>query len=613
MTSHFAEIDFKTQQGVEELDFTAPGQLVLANLNIDSALAESTEISLWELSNYSAVEWWLADYKPKPSDTNLEKVRGYLEAFYHFCAVEDWHRGSLIIFTRLNNFTNQCLDKQLGNWGYYREQLDFYSKLLGKFFFEPELDAMFLIGMGFSYNELGEYEKALDCSQKCLEIAQKTKLSGWEINALVTMGSTYYYLGDMSNAIKYHQKSLALGQKGENHYVMSALLGLANAYQELGDYRKAIESGQQALEIAQEIKDRHAEGTVLGNMGSSYHCLGKPNKAIECHQKSLKIARETQSRRIEITALGNLSLDYCLIGKYSQAIEHSLQALEISKEIQNLSGEELALASLGAVYEYIKNYPESIKYYNQSLIIATQVQDRRRQGKLLFNLGNVYCQVKIFNKALDCYQKSLELAREELLLLKQSKTQVNNYRIEIPNYSPFVRHFLPDMRWIDRRGEAGILASIGNTYHHLGNYEAAIDYFQECLEILREINDLHLEAKLLWSMGNSYYNLENYEAAIESYNETLSIARQINDSPIEIMALKHLGASYYKIAGLYHLRSQHSSVGDYEKHKEANKNLIKYSSQSIKHNFHAYALSLSNSVTNWLQSNIYKFCNFFKN
>jgi hypothetical protein len=67
---------------------------VLANLNVDSSLAESTKIFLWELSNYSAVEWWLTEYKPKPDAPNLEKVRGYLEAFHHLCEVEDWEKAS---------------------------------------------------------------------------------------------------------------------------------------------------------------------------------------------------------------------------------------------------------------------------------------------------------------------------------------------------------------------------------------------------------------------------------------------------------------------------------------------------------------------------------------
>jgi tetratricopeptide (TPR) repeat protein len=48
------------------------------------------------------------------------------------------------------------------------------------------------------------------------------------------------------------------------------LVNLGIAYASLGKYDKAIDSYLQGLEIAREIKDRLAEGNVLGNLGLSF-------------------------------------------------------------------------------------------------------------------------------------------------------------------------------------------------------------------------------------------------------------------------------------------------------------------------------------------------------
>jgi tetratricopeptide (TPR) repeat protein len=211
MTSHFAEVDIKSQQGIEGVDFTAPGKLALANLNMDSVLAESTEISLWELSNYSAVEWWLTEYKPKSDATNLEKVRGYLEAFHHLCEVEAWEEAREILFIRLDTPTTEELRSQLFTWGYYQEQVKLCNSLLGKL--SPKLDAILLGNLGNLHTVLGSYVIAIDYYQQSLSIASaigNRQIQGLYLNDL---GMAYSALGYNYKTIELCQQSLAITQE----------------------------------------------------------------------------------------------------------------------------------------------------------------------------------------------------------------------------------------------------------------------------------------------------------------------------------------------------------------------------------------------------------------
>ncbi len=122
-------------------NLTPSGDFVLEQLGINPNNLLADFPTRWQRLHYRAVISWLMFYKPKSDATNLEKVRGYLEAFHHLCVVEDWERASEVITIRLDTPTNQELHHQLNTWGYYRELVDLYTRILGKL--SPGWDAIF--------------------------------------------------------------------------------------------------------------------------------------------------------------------------------------------------------------------------------------------------------------------------------------------------------------------------------------------------------------------------------------------------------------------------------------------------------------------------------------
>jgi hypothetical protein len=126
-----------------ENNFTPSGDFVLEQLDINPAHLSADFPTREQRLQYRAVVQWLTDYKPKSDSTNLQKVRGYLEAFYHLCEVEDWEKASKILFIRLNTPTHEELHAQLNTWGYYNEQIELYNRIVGKI--SPSLDTIFFM------------------------------------------------------------------------------------------------------------------------------------------------------------------------------------------------------------------------------------------------------------------------------------------------------------------------------------------------------------------------------------------------------------------------------------------------------------------------------------
>jgi tetratricopeptide (TPR) repeat protein len=73
------------------------------------------------------------------------------------------------------------------------------------------------------------------------------------------------------------------------------------------------------------------------------------------------------------------------------------------------------------------------------------------------------------------------------------------------------------------------LTSLGNVYYSLGEYQQAIEFHQQSLEITRQIGDRGGEASSYNNLGSVYDSLGEYQQAIEFHQQSLEITRQIGD------------------------------------------------------------------------------------
>ncbi|HIK09708.1 MAG TPA: CHAT domain-containing protein [Oscillatoriaceae cyanobacterium M33_DOE_052] len=99
----------------------------------------------------------------------------------------------------------------------------------------------------------------------------------------------------------------------------------------------------------------------------------------------------------------------------------------------------------------------------------------------------------------------------------------------------------------DRGGAAYSLGCLGLAYNALGEYQRAIDFYNQELAIKREIGNRRGEAVSLSCLGKAYGSLGEYQKAIEFHEQSLAIAKEIDHTQWEAGSLGDLGNVYLSL------------------------------------------------------------------
>ena len=128
---------------------------------------------------------------------------------------------------------------------------------------------------GYSYNELGEYERAIDMYDKAINIDSELT------EAYYNRGTAYNALGKQKRAIEDHNKAIELDPEDEAGYI-----NRGTSYMALGKHDKAISDFDKAIELS---PDYHL-GYV--NRSEAYLVRGEHEKAKRDAKKAYELATD---------------------------------------------------------------------------------------------------------------------------------------------------------------------------------------------------------------------------------------------------------------------------------------------------------------------------------
>jgi CHAT domain-containing protein/Tfp pilus assembly protein PilF len=96
----------------------------------------------------------------------------------------------------------------------------------------------------------------------------------------------------------------------------------------------------------------------------------------------------------------------------------------------------------------------------------------------------------------------------------------------------------------DRNSQGGILNSIGLAYRTLGQYQKALESLQQALSLLNDVGDRGGVGTTLSNMGLVYSSMGQYSQALKVYQQALVIKQEFDDRRAQGTILNNIGTVY---------------------------------------------------------------------
>ncbi|XP_064616405.1 G-protein-signaling modulator 2-like [Liolophura sinensis] len=240
--------------------------------------------------------------------------------------------------------------------------------------------------------------------------------------------------------------------------------------------------------------------------------------------------------------LGNA---YFYLQEYGKALEYHKHDLNLARTIGDKVGEAKASGNLGNTLKVLGKFDEAIVCCVRHLDISRELTDKVGEARALYNLGNVY-HAKGKHAGKSGHQDPGEFPPEVKDCLQKA--------------AEYYEENLELVRQLgDRAAQGRACGNLGNTYYLLGNFSQAIVYHEERLAIAKEFGDKSAERRAYSNLGNAHIFLGEFDVAAEHYKKTLQIAKQLGDRALEAQACYSLGNTFtllrdYEQAIEYHMR-----------------------------------------------------------
>ena len=371
-------------------------------------------------------------------------------------------------------------------------------------------------------NELDEMKEAIECYSKALEINPKNE-KAWIRKA--------FFCGledDYICRIEAYKKAIELNPANDEYYKK-----IGDTYEGyFYDNEKAIEYYNKALEL-----NPHNNGYLWNTKGRLEKEMGRYDDAL----KSFTVLAELHHD--SYNALLSKAEIYCELNSFEEAIECYDDALKISSNgyTQNLKANALI---------ELEKYEDALEVYDESITSNPDYDETYLQkGNLLQKLGRfeeeVNCYDVLLNKDDYIYNlyKRAQLAKA-IALSKFNKEKSDEYFNEILEECNHSLELFPDdAEYLERKAdilyfsgnlkesfecydktlacdnlcnEELIIASKAKILYDLKDYEKAIEYFDDALEISNFSGGLQYK-------GYCLEELNRYDEAMECYNKCLEI------------------------------------------------------------------------------------------
>lgn len=305
---------------------------------------------------------------------------------------------------------------------------------------------IFLVLLFLSFSLLGQTK--IDSLENTLP-----KLDGPEKAAAFNQLSKLYLESDSANSFSYARKALSLGRSiNDQEVIATAFFNLAEAHYQYDEFKAALADYEKSLSLYKELSNDDKVGEVCNSMGLAHYFLGEYDLALEKQIEALKILEKTNDIEELAHVYSNVGMVYSRLSNYRMSIANYRKASVLNFSINDLYSVAVNYNGIGVGY-YNMGMLDSAKInYSIALDYFRKTDNQRRVAIGLNNIANIYVdEGDSLDKALDYYNQAFRIFEEQG----------------------------------DVRNTAFVMEGLGCAYRKMGQYQQALNVFNEGLEVAR--------------------------------------------------------------------------------------------------------------------------------
>ncbi|CAF1512808.1 unnamed protein product [Adineta steineri] len=407
--------------------------------------------------------------------------------------------------------------------------------------------------LGYIAQENGQLEKALQFYLQQLDIQQTLLEPGDERMATTysNIGTIYNTRGEYKEALKFFELclSIELLSKSENQSEISTTYNnIGNVYNNMNDYENARINYEKTLQLMnKDIPLEHPSWAITwSNLGSVYNDMGNHAEAIEYFERALRsqiisLPPEHPSR---LSTESNLALSYLYVGDHQKAQEKYQKVLDATLRIKppNMVSIAKAYRNIGIAFQMQHEYKRALIYFNK----AFHIQQRHLSandpdlGLTYINLTDLYISMGQKNNAFEASRRSLEIfqKQEPLNVLRLAKIYDTLSSLEDDvekaiQYQEEALAFLLKIKYGNKQLVAGAYNNLGNRYKLAEQFDKALCYFKQALDINNELTNGDQDhvslAEIYANIGDVQYHLGNTSDALDYLMKSVNIQLKMRD------------------------------------------------------------------------------------
>ncbi|MBD2180313.1 tetratricopeptide repeat protein [Planktothrix sp. FACHB-1355] len=404
---------------------------------------------------------------------------------------------------------------------------DYYLKALeiAKIYGLWHIEELAQLALGKYQYELGEYDEAIACFQKVLEIQEKFKDRAKLAVTYFDIGSFYSLKFDYTTALYYYQKGSDLFEYLNTEEQVRNFL--SNIYV----LAKEVSVSQSILHSLKLLKKRLLANSPSYVLAKIYETLGKiyfeilhkDRAGLACLRQEINLLAQLERKQEQVEALVSFALIYEERENYEQALDTNTEGINIAEasNLYNLAGG--LYYNRANCFTNLEMWQQAEEDYRRCLALAEQANDTALQESALHNLGEMY---RRWNRPGDAI-KSLESSLESSIERDDIESQIitlNNLGLAYEQLSQaqkalecFNEALSLSCQYYRKCDESIVLISLGNFYLVDEQPDKAKDYYENALVAARLAEDTNLEEDSILSLAYAHRQLGTFDKIAEDF------------------------------------------------------------------------------------------------